>query len=328
MENPIVTICIPVYNTEKYIEKCCRSLFEQTYENIEYVFVDDSSPDNSIRLMENVLQEYPSRKEKVKIIKHNSNKGLAATRNSGIDAASGEYLMFVDSDDYLDHNTVELLINKAETTHADIVIFDTCRIYPNKKRIIKRPVPDTKEEAIRRILTYKLAPSVCGKLYKTQLIAGNNIRFIEGINIGEDYCTSSRIFYYADKIAYCPDCVYNYVQYNTNSYTHTYQSKNITDMIKAISVLDEFFQKKKDYSKYKDCLNEAKLLVKSKLIIDICTHRDSVWDYLPEVSQLYTNIQADYKKIALKYRIIIWLAEKKHFNILSFCINFKRKLKS
>lgn len=153
--------------------------------------------------------------------------------------------MFVDSDDYLDHNTVELLINKAETTHADIVIFDTCRIYPNKKRIIKRPVPDTKEEAIRRILTYKLAPSVCGKLYKTQLIAGNNIRFIEGINIGEDYCTSSRIFYYADKIAYCPDCVYNYVQYNTNSYTHTYQSKNITDMIKAISVLDEFFQKKK-----------------------------------------------------------------------------------
>lgn len=66
MENPIVTICIPVYNTEKYIEKCCRSLFEQTYENIEYVFVDDSSPDNSIRLMENVLQEYPSRKEKVK----------------------------------------------------------------------------------------------------------------------------------------------------------------------------------------------------------------------------------------------------------------------
>ena len=125
MINFKVTICVPVYNVEKYIERCCKSLFEQTYSNIEYIFVDDRSPDNSIKVVENILQGYPKRKNAVKLIEHSVNKGLAATRNTGIDAASGEYILFVDSDDYLDHNAVELLMNKVEATHADVVIFDT-----------------------------------------------------------------------------------------------------------------------------------------------------------------------------------------------------------
>lgn len=323
MINFKVTICVPVYNVEKYIERCCKSLFEQTYSNIEYIFVDDRSPDNSIKVVENILQEYPKRKNAVKLIEHSVNKGLAATRNTGIDAVSGEYILFVDSDDYLDHNAVELLMNKVEATHADVVIFDTCRIYSNKKQIIRRIVPDTKEEVIRRILTYKLAPSVCGKLYKTSIIKNNGVRFIEGINVGEDYCTSSRIIYYANKIEYCSDCLYNYVQYNTQSYTNTYQSRNITDMIQAISILDSFFHSKKDYLKYEDSLDEAKLLVKSKLLIDICAHRKNAWIYLSEVSQLYRDISINKKTLPLKYRIIIELSNRKLFNILYCIVKFK-----
>lgn len=324
MKNSVVTICIPVYNVEKHIEKCCRSLFEQTYNNIEYIFVDDCSPDNSIRIIEKVSHEYPHRKNAIKLIKHTINKGLAATRNTGIDAASGEYILFVDSDDFLDYNTVELLIKKAETTYADVVIFDMCRIYYNKKQIIKQTVPNTKEEAIRKILTYKMPPSVCGKLYKTSIIKNNGVKFVEGINIGEDYCTSSRIIYYANKIEYCPDCVYNYVQYNTQSYTNTYQSRNITDIIKVVSILESFFHSKNDYLKYKDALDEAKLIVKSKLLFEICTHRKNVWNYRSEVSQLYRDIPINKKALPFKYRIIIWLSDRKLFNILYCIVKLKR----
>ena len=319
----MVTICIPVYNVEKYIEKCCRSLFEQTYENIEYIFVDDCSPDDSIKIIKKILYEYPQRENTVKFIKHKINRGLAAARNTGIDATSGEYILFVDSDDYLDNNTVELLIDKSEKEHADVVIFDTCRIYPNEKQIIRRTVPDTKEETIRKILTHKLAPSVWGKLFKASIIKNNNVKFIEGINVGEDYCTSSRIIYYANKIVHCPDCTYNYVKYNTQSYSNTYQSRNITDIIKAVSILDSFFQSKDDYLKYKDSLDEAKLLIKSKLLINICTHRKNVWSYLPEVSQLYRDVHVNKKILPFKYWITIKLSNLKLFNILYCIIKFK-----
>ena len=93
-----ISIIVPIYNVEQYIERCARSLFEQTYDDIEYVFVDDCSPDNSLNILYEVLNDYPHRISNVKIIRHIENKGLTAARNSGLEVATGDYIAHCDSD--------------------------------------------------------------------------------------------------------------------------------------------------------------------------------------------------------------------------------------
>ena len=115
-----VSVLVPVYGVEKYIERCAVSLFEQTYENLEYIFVDDCSPDNSIEILENVLERYPHRKEQTTIIQLEENGGLGNARKVSFKKATGEYVTFVDSDDFVSERMIELLVSKAQETGADI----------------------------------------------------------------------------------------------------------------------------------------------------------------------------------------------------------------
>ena len=108
----MVSICIPIYGVEKYIERCAISLFEQTYQNIEYIFVDDCTPDKSVEILKSVIERYPNRKPYVRIIKHKKNRGLGSARNTAVDAAKGEFLMHVDSDDWIDNDCVRLCVEK------------------------------------------------------------------------------------------------------------------------------------------------------------------------------------------------------------------------
>lgn len=113
MEYPKISIIIPVYGVEKCIERCARSLFEQTLkEGIEYIFIDDCTPDKSIEIVKRVLEEYPERKEQVKIVRHEHNRGVAAARNTALDAATGEFVFFVDADDWIENATIETLVSK------------------------------------------------------------------------------------------------------------------------------------------------------------------------------------------------------------------------
>ena len=102
-----VSICVPIYGVEQYIERCVRSLFEQTYENIQYIFVNDCTKDKSIEILQQLLVQYPHRESQVHIITHDRNRGLGAARNTAVDAATGEFLFHVDSDDYIDVTTID-----------------------------------------------------------------------------------------------------------------------------------------------------------------------------------------------------------------------------
>lgn len=97
----LVSILVPIYGTEKYIERCTRSLFEQSYSNIEFVFVNDYTPDRSVEILKSILEKYPQQKSNTKIISHDKNRGVAAARNTLLDNATGDYVMWVDSDDYI-----------------------------------------------------------------------------------------------------------------------------------------------------------------------------------------------------------------------------------
>lgn len=136
-QTPKVSILIPIYGVEKFIERCAISLFEQTYQNIEYIFVNDCTKDDSINVLERVINRYPNRKPFVRIINHAQNKGLAGARNTAVANATGEFIMHVDSDDYVDKEIVRKAIDKQLQFDADIVVIDFKRLFPGFSKITR-----------------------------------------------------------------------------------------------------------------------------------------------------------------------------------------------
>lgn len=132
--SPLLSVVIPVFKVEPYIEECVISLFKQTLENIEYIFVDDASPDNSIKKIKNILLSYPHRKQYVKFIIHESNLGLVKSRKDGMAVASGKWLIHCDSDDKLAPNAYEKLLREAEKGNFDIVICGYFRYWDNNRK--------------------------------------------------------------------------------------------------------------------------------------------------------------------------------------------------
>ena len=116
-----ISVIVPIYNVKLYIERCVRSLMEQTLENIEFIFVNDCTPDDSMDILHYVLEEYPKRREQIKIIEHETNRGISAVRNTGLKNATGQYIIYCDSDDWVEKNMYEKLLVKALETSADIV---------------------------------------------------------------------------------------------------------------------------------------------------------------------------------------------------------------
>ena len=121
---PKVSIIIPVYGVEKYIERCARSLFEQTLDDIEYLFIDDSTPDRSIDILKRVLENYPHRKSQVNIHRMEQNSGQAIVRNWGMQNATGEYVIHCDSDDWVDTDMYRAMYEEAKDKNADVVVCD------------------------------------------------------------------------------------------------------------------------------------------------------------------------------------------------------------
>lgn len=124
---PQVTVIVPIYGVEQYIERCARSLFEQTLSDIEYVFVNDCTPDNSVEILNKVLSEYPERKDNVIIVNHEVNKGLPIARKTGLFHASGEYIIHCDSDDWVELDAYERMYSIAKSEGVDIISCDYYR---------------------------------------------------------------------------------------------------------------------------------------------------------------------------------------------------------
>ena len=124
INNPLVSFIVPVYNVEPYIEQCCRSVFEQTYDNCEFIFVDDCGSDRSMEILYGLIEEYAHLKGRIRILHNEGNKGIVITRKNGIGAAKGDYVQFVDSDDYVKHDMTEQMVKLAVEHDGDMVICD------------------------------------------------------------------------------------------------------------------------------------------------------------------------------------------------------------
>lgn len=210
MKNDLISIIVPVYKVEKYLDKCINSLVSQTYKNLEIILVDDGSPDNCPQ----ICDEWAKKDNRVKVI-HKENGGQGSARNSALDILSGNYICFVDSDDWVDENYIELLYSSMVEFNADISICGLKEIFENTKKVkIHTVVSDTKfidannlfQNAYTNQNTYCLGP--CNKLYKSFIF--KDLRFPK-IRMYEDSAIYLNIFQKAQKIVLIPNAPYNYL---------------------------------------------------------------------------------------------------------------------
>ncbi len=215
-----VSILVPVYNVEKYIERCARSIFQQTYNNLEIIFVDDKTPDNSIEILNAVIQEYPNRIKQTQIIHHINNMGLAGTRNTAVSAATGTFVTHLDSDDWLELSAIELLVQRQIETGAEVVSGGIVTYKGAESIYWDEPDFKTYGEFLKSVEKKMGGFPLCSRLIKRNLYVDNNIRTKDGLNYGEDLQIVTRLFVLASSVARQPRVVYHYDITNESSYMH------------------------------------------------------------------------------------------------------------
>ncbi len=235
-----VSIIIPAYNSEKYIQKAFDSVHEQTLTNIEIIFIDDGSTDKTAHL----LQEYKMTDNRVQVITHPKNMGLGAARNSGMAKARGEYIFFLDSDDYIHPNALEVLYEKSQSEELDILQAQHIEHQGNTKKLLpKNIIPFTK--AIDGITYYNegvfIEPKACAKLWKTDFIRQHNLQFSKGYY--EDMAMIFYAFSIAKRVNNLMFPAYHYIIRNNSITQQKPCKKHLIDFMQALSATQEIFMK-------------------------------------------------------------------------------------
>lgn len=254
-----VSILVPVYGVEKYIERCARSIFEQTYHDLDIVFVDDCTPDKSIEILKRVLDDYPERKEQTKIIRNEQNQGVAAVRNTAVVKASGKFLSFVDSDDWLEIDAVEELVKKQIVSDADVVTGQGVRHNPTSWFYLSRPSFINRKDFILDMESESLNHTLWGRLIRKKMFIDNHVKADATINVGEDLLLMSKLAYFSKKNVWTKSLVYHYNCERTLSYTQSTdlirKAKIQVENVKAYMALREFFEDK-EYIYFKKATDE------------------------------------------------------------------------
>lgn len=239
----MVSIIVPIYGVERFIGEFAASLFGQTFRELEYVFVDDCSPDNSVAVLQKVLQDYPERRGQVRIIRNDRNRGSGATRSIGLAAATGDFVMYADSDDVLTADAVELLVEAQKATGADIVDGAYCRLLPDGSLgPAVLPFHGTKETMMRLMLAQNtITHQVWGRLIRRCLHTENDVDFIDGINMAEDYCIMPRLLFFASR-TYIDNVIYKYRVNDTGTFACWLNDRHIGSYLSASRVLGEFLR--------------------------------------------------------------------------------------
>ena len=290
-----VSVIIPIYNVSAFISCNVRSLLSQTLQEVEFIFVDDASPDDSIDILYDNLENFPNRKDFVKVIHHKENKGLPAARNTGLTAAKGEYIYHCDSDDWVEPEMLETMYNAAKVADADIVYCDFFLSFEKKERYMSNPRFDTADDMLKKgFLGGNMKYNVWNKLVRRSLYVDNGILFPEGHSMGEDM-TMIQLAAVADKVAYVPHAFYHYVKLNEGAYSNTYTQKKLDDIRYNVDRTVTFLQKKfGDSLDYEISL--FKLSIKLPFLMTGDKKMYKLWkEWYPEADK-YANANPDYPK--------------------------------
>lgn len=306
----LISIIVPVYNTENYLEKCLYSLVNQTYKNIEIIIVDDGSPDNSM----NIIQKFVLADNRVKVISQ-KNQGLSGARNTGMNNTNGDYIMFIDSDDWIEIDTCEKAINASEKYNADVVfwsyikefsnsqkdnyLFDKTEIIWSEKNInqLSRRMVGLVGDELANPQSIDNLVTAWGKLYKKSVIG--DVRFTDTKIIGtEDALFNIEVFLGINSAVYIPDLLSHYRKDNESSLTHNYKKKLVSRWREMYSRI-KFLLDRNDMSReYYDALKNRICFGLIGLGINLA--EDKKMSFKEKKKEIYNILSMKHYQIALK----------------------------
>ena len=318
IKKPKVSVIIPVYNAEPYIARCARSLFSQTLDNIEYIFIDDCSEDASIKCMLEVLDAFPERLPFIKVIRNRSNIGVGQSRQIGIDAASGEYIIHCDADDRADADMYQSMYESAVSNRADIVVCGY-RVESESGSTPMVQLPDSdKRIMFHQIASESLHTSLCLKLISASLAKSVNIE--PGINHWEDFSITPLLMLMAKKIVTLDRCPYHYYIENAKSITRINSRLNAISAINAASSLTRRIEEHGLASDIDAAdIYRIQWSAKKNLIFNPSKANIKLW------RTTFAEANSHYKEIGLtpKLKLLTWLAIHNHHGLLKIYSRLK-----
>lgn len=315
MNNPLVSILVPIYNVELHIEKCIESLLNQTYNNIEFVFINDCTPDNSILILKKCFQKH--NRSDYKLIENDKNRGVSITRNIGLKHVSGDYIIQVDSDDYLDYDAIEAMVAEAISSNAEIVISN--QSIKTKNSIYEKVIGFDYDphKYLVGVLLRKYNFNVPGKLIKAKLY--DDLDFVENIDFGEDYLIYAKLLYKAKKISYVDRPLYYYVQTNIFSATKNVSKKSIEHMCKAQKCIEVFFKNKIDLLIIRQSTTQA--------IVHMIKSCEADLHCLMLINQYFSDTKQNKSKLSLMDIVVIELFNRRMYKILRLIFKLYKTIK-
>lgn len=344
----LISIVIPVYNAEKYLSRCLESILSQTYKNIEVIIVNDGSTDKS----QQIIKTYQKKSKKVRVF-NQGNVGVSKARNLGIKYCKGDYILFLDSDDWIDEDYIEKSIDFLKDNKVDLLLLPYIREYKNKS--VKNYIFRQKEfylknkNLVQNSLLRKLFGPVgeelkkpayiddlspCwGKLYRTSIC--KNIKFVDVSKIGaEDVWFNINYVSKINTAAYIGNAFYHYNKENSDSLIH----KKNSDVFKKRQKL---YESMKNFIKSHGLNKEYKIAVENRIIIDligisnnIYSSGEGFWNKYHEEKILLNNVlyyeafrKFDFECLPFRWKIFLKLCDKKHVLILSIFVSLGEKLK-
>lgn len=311
---PKVSFVVAIYNVREYIEDCVRSLYGQTLEDIEIVLVDDCSPDDSLDIALKVLEEYPHRKGQVKVVRHEQNQGLGIGRQNGARAATGDYVSFIDGDDWVDVRMGELLYANAVSEKSDIVLCDICKYSEEvKRRYSFEPggIEGNGENVRDDVLNRTIDCYVWGKIIRRELLLNDGVVWAKR-NYWEDVVLVSSLVYYASKISLVREMLYFY-RSNPESIlgdrSLAQLRKNCEDALENYDVYIQFMEREQLTEKYRRGVMLYKVDMKAMLAILSSSNADRrrYRETFPEVDRFYFLGDGSYSPTwRERFRIAAW----------------------
>ena len=320
MAKSSVSVIVPIYKAEKYIARCATSLFDQTLQNMQFVFVDDCSPDNSLEVLSEIIKDYPNRN--IKIVSHTENKGVAVARNSGLEICDGEYVAYCDADDFVDVCMYEELYNKASEANADSVLCDFYMHYGENDNIVYNTIRlGTKEDTIKKYISYDWT-LISTLMAKKSIYDKNRLSFTENIKYCEDFHLNFNLLYASNVITKVDKLLYYYNRTNENSSMNHLNDESFMDERYVYDSIMKKLRSENTLKIYEREISWRVLKNKQDLVLDPQRHNEFMKIH-PNTHKYILSCPMSFCNVKIK--IMMWMLTH-HCRIILLALIFIRNM--
>ena len=296
-KSPQISVIIPIYNVERYLRQCIDSILAQTFTDFELLLIDDGSPDGCPA----ICDEYAEKDARIRVF-HKPNGGVTSARNKGLDNARGNWIIYIDGDDWIEPTYVEELYNAAINNEADIAICAFRFVYEDGSSVIEHPTiwDDNKQASLNRYIA-SIWTTACGSIQKSSLYKDNSIRSPKNITFCEDFHLMVRLCYFANKVISIDSPLYNYRQ-RSSSIVHSLNDKTWRDELSTYLEIIDFFRNQGELETYKKVMSWRTLKTSNGMTLDL-SRFEEFKKYNPDKKDYIW----DCPFIEFKLKILAWL---------------------